>query len=68
MFQGCFKGVSRTLRKFHEWYETVSILSLNHIKSFLKNICFGVVVVAASRAEGGLVQKYSDRQVFINEE
>ena len=53
-FKGCFKGVSRMLWKFHECFEIVS-RKLKHIESLSKNICFVVVVVAASRAEGGLV-------------
>ena len=50
VFQGCFKGVSRRLRKFHECFETFS----RKFKAYRKS-CSVVVVVAASRAEGGLV-------------
>ena len=36
MFQGSFKGVSRTLRKFHECFETVSRKFKAYQKSFKK--------------------------------
>ena len=55
MFQGCFKGVSRTLWKFHECFEIVSRMFKAYRKSFNKIFGVVVVVVAASRAEGGLV-------------
>ena len=51
MFQESFKGVSKKLSKFHECFETVSSIS----KVFQNSFVVGVVVVAASRAEGGLV-------------
>ena len=62
MLQGCFSGVAR---KFKGCFKDVSrvfqgslkCVSRKHIKSLSKKFCF-VVVVAASRAEGGLVDKY----------
>ena len=65
MFQGNLKGFSRKFKGYFKVFQarygsfmSVSRLfqgSLKHIESLLKNICFVVVVVAASRAEGGLV-------------
>ena len=54
MFQWYLKGISKKLIKFHECFETVSRNFKAYQKSF-KKVCFVVVVVAASRAEGGLV-------------
>ena len=79
MFQGNLKGFSRkfkrffkgVLRVFQERYGSfmgVSRLfqgSLKHIESLSKNICFVVVVVAASRAEGGLVFCYYQKLFWI---
>ena len=53
-FKGCFKGVLRVFQGHYRSFMSVSRLfqgSLKHIES----LCFVVVVVAASRAEGGLV-------------
>ena len=57
-FKGCFKGVLRVFQGRYGSFMSVSRLfqgCLKHIESLSKNICFVVVVVAASRAEGGLV-------------
>ena len=57
-FKGCFKGVLRVFQGRYGSFMSVSRLvqvSLKHIESLSKNICFVVIVVAASRAEGGLV-------------
>ena len=57
-FKRCFKGVLRVFQGRYESFMSVSILfqgCLMHIESLSKNTCFVVVVVAASRAEGGLV-------------
>ena len=69
MFQGSLKGVSR---KFKGCFNEVSRVfqgslkgvsrkfkgCFKHIKSLSKKVCFVVVFVAASRAEGGLVCVY----------
>ena len=58
VFQSYFKGVLRVFQGHFRSFMSFSRLfqgSLKHIESLSKNICFVVVVVAASRAEGGLV-------------
>ena len=57
-FKGCFKGVLRVLQgRFGSFMSVLRLFqgSLKHIKSLSKKVCFVVVVVADSRAEGGLV-------------
>ena len=54
-FQRYFKGISKKLRKFHECFKAFQGI-LKQIKSLSKKVCLVVVVVAASRAEGGLVK------------
>ena len=59
-FKGCFKGVLRVFQGHYRSFMSVSRLfqgSLKHIES----LCFVVVVVAASRAEGGLVKCFSQQ-------
>ena len=61
-FKRCFKGVLRVFQGRYGSFMSVSRLfqgSLKHIENLSKNICF-VVVVAASRAEGGLVLAKKD--------
>ena len=55
MFQESFKGVSKKLSKFDECFNTVSRKFKAYQKSFKKSFVVVVIIVAASRAEGGLV-------------
>ena len=52
MFQESFKGVSKKLSKFRDCFTEVQSIS----KFFQKSFDVVVVVVAAFRAEGGLVE------------
>ena len=50
-FQGCFKGVSWFLRVFPECFKEVSMKS----SRCFKKVSYYMALIAASRAEGGLV-------------